>query len=91
MTQLHHDVWALQESHSDSSYFGLTLFAALRDHTPQLAAVWSTLAGCLARSCGADLARPYATSQVLEQTINGQRHEPFELVDVELPEEYSGS
>jgi len=29
--------------------------------------------------------------QVLEQTINGQRHEPFELVDVELPEEYSGS
>ena len=29
--------------------------------------------------------------QVLEQEIEGVRSEPFELVDVELPEEYSGS
>jgi len=29
--------------------------------------------------------------QVLEQEIDGVRCEPFELVDVELPEEYSGS
>jgi len=28
---------------------------------------------------------------VIEKTIEGERHEPFELVDVELPEEYSGS
>ena len=29
--------------------------------------------------------------QVIEQEIDGQRCEPYELVDVELPEEYSGS
>ena len=29
--------------------------------------------------------------KVIEQDIEGVKHEPFELVDVELPEEYSGS
>jgi len=29
--------------------------------------------------------------QVIEQEIDGERCEPFELVDVELPDEYSGS
>lgn len=28
---------------------------------------------------------------VIEKTDNGERMEPFELVDVEIPEEYSGS
>merc|ERR1719238_2364542 len=29
--------------------------------------------------------------RVIEQEVDGGRHEPFELVDIELPEEYSGS
>jgi len=29
--------------------------------------------------------------QVIEKTEGGERQEPFELVDIELPEEYSGS
>ena len=35
--------------------------------------------------------KPRLLCQVLEQEIDGVRCEPFELVDVELPEEYSGS
>ena len=29
--------------------------------------------------------------QVIEKTEGGERQEPFELVDIELPEEYSGA